>query len=218
MNDIFDTKDPTDEFFDYIGQISLDPVSLRRIFFILTKNLYSDTSHYGESNADFKKYLISNDPALNTLHIDYDYNDDPNKENATTNLPEIYVGIGDLKYSKKVLDKFYGRSEDNATTYFHDQVASQILIKHESTNPDDCLSLGHISTSFYNGIRKKLMGCMRLLLFEVDTLSTVRLISEENEPNRRYRVDLSINIVFNSTQDVSEESHRIKKIALDLST
>jgi len=209
--------EPVDSFFDYIGEISLDPVSLRRIFLILTRNLYSDPTHYGESNPDFKKFIYCADANECTVQIRYDYDDDPNVDAATFSKSNIYVGVSGFQFNKNVIDKYYSVNDDRSTETFAERVATNIVIRHQAKNPDDVLALGYLTANFYAGIRKKLIDCMHLSIFELNELSPIQLVSQPTEEDRTYQVDLSIDMVFTFTQDISQESHRIKKIALDLS-
>src|SRR5882672_1429329 len=95
------------------SNLILGPVSLRRIFLLLTRIHYSDPAHYGEFKDKMAKFVWSQDDTKRKLFIDYDYNYRP------TNLeqrPAVFVGVDDVTYRRVVIDNARNVTEDNSGT------------------------------------------------------------------------------------------------------
>ena len=202
-----------DPFFDYAGDVSLDPISLRRIFLLLTRNLYADPeNHFGYSNPEFKKFKYSDNIDERAVAIDISFDDDPRAE-AGPEL-EIDIHFGPFKVEPILLDKYVSTTDTNKDRQYNDRITTQMIIQHRAFRPDDALGMGYITANFYTGIRKLLQERLFLLNFQVDQISDVK--RENEEANAIYKVDTISTLVFNMDQDVSEESHKLRKISFDL--
>ena len=188
----------------------LDPVSLRRIFLLLTRNHFADPeNNYGGVPKAFKSFKYSDNDKERTLHIDLDYDYD---EAQTEKRPIIFVGIKDFIFSKEVIDNFKDISDDNSKKDYVNLMATQVILRHVAMTPDEALMLGTLSTSFFLGIRSELLNKLSLAKFEIKSLSPPINIKGEDSADTQFKTDLLIDLVYHNSWETNSQSHRIKKI------
>lgn len=187
----------------------LDPVSMRRIFLLLTRNHFSDPSFFGNVPDEFKKFKYSDNNSRIRIELDYTFN--PEESDQPTS---IFVGVSDISTKKQVVDSFETNNEDNSGKQNVDTDQGAIVISHTSKSPDTALKLGVISKAFYQGIGPLIKD---KLGFRGYTVSKLSAPTQKIDGATRdfYRVDLIINVVFSSNWTTLIESHRLKRVAVD---
>jgi hypothetical protein len=192
----------------------LDPVSLRRIFLLLTRNHFaSPEDNFGGVPTAFKKFKYSDDPKEKTVHVDLDY---LYKENDTERRPAVFVGVGDFDFETVVLDHYADKSEDNATTEYVNMASTQIVLSHVALSPDEASMLGTISASFYLGIRPAIKNALGTSEFDVKKLTKAKPIKGPDAADTQFRSDLIISLRWDNTWETHTESHRVKKISFNI--
>ena len=93
------------------ANLILGPVSLRRVFLLLTRLHYSDSAHYGEFKERMSEFIWSKDDTKRKLFIDYDYNFRPTD---LEQRPAIFVGTDAISYRRVVIDNQRAVKEDNS--------------------------------------------------------------------------------------------------------
>jgi hypothetical protein len=192
------------------GDIQIDPVSIRAIFLLLTRNHFASSDNFGGVPQSFKKFVYSDDPMKRSLHVELDYIYD---EQDTEKRPVIFVGCENFMFSKEVIDNYLDSKVDLAGQEFYNVVATRLKFRHLALTADEALMLGTLTTSFYLGIRAVLQEAMRLKKFEVLSLSPPHLV--KHSADKQFLCDLSIDVVYQNTWETNAESHRIKKISFD---
>lgn len=202
------------QFLDELSTVyGLDPVSLRRIFLLLTRNHYSDPAYFGNLPPSFKSFRYNDNPRDSKLRIELDYAFDPKNQEQPTG---IYVGIGDVQSSSRVMDDFNSNNEDLSGATRHQLDQTQILISHVSASPDEALTMGVVSKAFYQGIGPLLRQRFRNIAgYRVISLSKPNRIEEKGN-NTYYKVDLSIGLAIPSEWETTVESLRVKRINFDV--
>ena len=189
----------------------LDPVSMRRIFLLLTRNHFSDPSFFGNVPDEFKKFRYDDNDRNTTLRVELDYAFDPEEVEQPTS---IFVGVSDVNTTKSVLDSFESNNTDNSGKQNVDTDSCAITFSHISKSPDTALKLGVISKGFYQGMRQLLKERLGFRGYTVAKLTAPTKVTEGTTRDY-YRVDLSINVVFSSNWTTLIESHRVKRIVVD---
>ncbi len=191
-----------------LSDLILTPVSLRKIFILLTRVHYSDSEHYGELKPQFEKFIWSKEETKRTLHIDFDYNFDPAKVDRR---PALFVGTSDFTFTQKVIDNMHSQTEDRAGTQYVMMTAVDVIIRHIGKTPDEALALGDMTCQFFNGMRKMLQERMKFSQVNVGKLMTSRPFDRSsNQADQQFMVDLLINLQYNSAWLTFREGHRIK--------
>lgn len=194
-------------------QQPLDPARLRAIFLLLLRSHFTDRRHYGYMQDDLGCLVYSDDPGERTLHINLtsDF-----KSADVAARPAIYVGLdAPFKFGKVALDNAIGaKYEDNSVEEYNWTMDTTVNVSHLADSPDLALNLATATASFLTGIRPAIMRQLELLSFDPVQLIGPKL--QEKPPESYFQVDLHFAISFNFVMAVNIESHRIKKISLDI--
>jgi len=195
------------------ADLILGPVSLRRIFLLLTRIHYSDPAHYGEFKDKMAKFVWSQKDTERKLFIDYDYNYRP------TNLeqrPAIFIGTDAVSYRRVVIDNARNVTDDNSGTSSSYAAETSIIVRHISMTPDEALALGEMTAMFYSGMRKNLMQQMKLHAFDlVNQSSTKPFLRTSEEPDQQFICDTIMRLSYIHDWTTSWESHRVKTISFE---
>jgi len=195
------------------SNLILGPVSLRRIFLLLTRIHYSDPAHYGEFKDKMAKFVWSQDDTKRKLFIDYDYNYRP------TNLeqrPAVFVGVDDVTYRRVVIDNARNVTEDNSGTSSSYAAETGIIFRHISMTPDEALALGEMTAMFFTGMRKNLIQQMKLHAFDLVKLSSTKpFLRSSEEPDQQFVCDTVLRLSYIHDWTTRWESHRIKTVSFE---
>lgn len=200
-----------DPLLEHCANFALGPVSLRRVFLLMTRIHFSDANNYGPQKEALANFVWHKDANLRKLNIELDYIFDAKRADL---FPGVYVGVGDIDYKQKVTDNRDSSTEDRSGTNRVMEGATTIILRHASQQPDECLQLAELSFGFYTGIREMLMDKMRLSSMDVRRLSTPRFFTPDSstEADRKFCADIIMGISFNASWTTFCESHRIKTI------
>lgn len=188
--------------------IQKDPVTLRKIFLLALRNHYADPEqNFGGVPKNFKNFKYSDDETERTVDIDLDYVFDNYKLDQR---PVIFVGFGNFKFEKQVLNNYIDNTADYAATGFYNITNTQCIIRHVSKEPDEALKMGVITTAFFRGLRTTLMHSFSLKSFEVTQLSKPQML--DNTADKQFEVVAAIELAYQDYWQTFIESHRIKKI------
>lgn len=214
MNDISEIGEKL--MVDHLADMSITPVTLRRIFVTLARLHYSDANNFGEKVPPaFKQFIWSKDPQKSRLRIDNEFIYDVKKVDL---LPGIFVGCGDTLYAKKVVDNQRAPTSSRDGQSYVKIGSTTVTLAHITMTPDEALMLGDISSQFFMGIQTLMQEQAGFLTYEVASTSRVRMLkTSAEERDKQFAVDLNINIQFNAVWTIFRESHRIKTISVSQS-
>lgn len=194
------------------GNLILGPVSLRRVFLLLTRLHYSDPAHYGEYTRNLSQFVWSPDDSKRTLFIDYDYNYRPTK---LEQRPAVFVGLNDFGYRRVALDNARSVIEDNSGTSSSYIAETSLIIRHISLTPDEALALGEMTAVFFAGIRQLLKTRMKLHSFDLAQLNSTKVFMRQaEEPDQQFVCDTIMKVSFVFDWTTLWESHRVKTVSL----
>lgn len=200
-------------FVDVMGELAMGPVMLRRVFLILTRVHFSSPEHYGPFKEKLNNFIWTPQPATCTLKIENDFIYSPK---VTDTTPAIFVGVGDIGYSKRVQDAHKGVNEDRSGKEQINTGVAAIILRHRAGQADECLRLAEQSYSYYCGIRPLLMNRMKFQTFDVESLrSTKPFARTPDQADQQFLVDLVMNLSFSASWTTFTESHRIKTISFN---
>jgi hypothetical protein len=196
---------------DAFSNIVLGAVNLRRIFLLLTRLHFSDSSNYGAMKEELSKFVWSKDPKLSRIFIGLDYVFDIVKSDQ---FPGVFVGVGDLDFQQKVIQNLSGITEDKSGSENVIEGTTTIIIRHASLSPDEALALADLSFGFYTGVRQFLVSRMKLNALTVNRLSTPRFfnIDGTEKADKKFCADLILGIAWDASWTSFVESHPVKKI------
>lgn len=198
-----------------LSKIALTPVNIRGIFIMLTRIHFSDPDNYGAMKSKLGNFVWHKDPKVKTLHVDYDYNYDPQKLDLR---PAVFVGTSDINYRKVVIDNQQAQTEDRSGENFVKIGATNIIIRHIGKTPDESWALGDLSAQFFLGVRKMLQERLRVSEFEVLRLMASKPFERSTQQaDQQFIVDLIMNLQYNAGWLVIREGHRIKTVTYEQS-
>lgn len=187
----------------------LDPVRLRRIFLLLTREHFSNPENH--INNYLLDYKYTDEPATRSLDVDLDFTYDTEEIGKK---PAIFVGTGPFAFKKQVINNSIEDSQDDSAHFFSTQCTTSIKIKHVTTAADLSMLLATQSLNFFGCIREHLMGLIPgVLQYEITQLSPPTLI--EATKIRIFQCDLDIALAFDTLWSSYVESHRIKDIIFE---
>lgn len=198
---------------EYCGtSYQVDPLSLRRIFLLLTRNHFAQPNYFGRVPEPFRELQYDDDPKKSRVRIELDYNFDW----ETAQTPNgIFIGVGTVQSTKGVLDSFERSNDDRSGRENVDTDKVRVTLSHVSKSADAALQMGVISKGFFQGMRQLIRQRLGLRGYQVTALSEPKEIKKGDELDY-YRVDLAIDLIINSAWETVIESHRIKKVNVNL--
>ena len=188
-----------------------DPVSMRKLFLLLTRLNFSDPKHYGAYESLLENLVYSDNPTESRLSVDLLSIYAPSK---TFSRPAIFVGFTESRFERMAPADDAGHSEDNSRIYKAKRVSTTLKIVHTANDPDQALALGTISATFFLGIQQLLLQGFGLLHFTIESITDATLI--EKSPDTAFSCTLTASVNYEFQTVTALESHRIKKFALTL--
>jgi hypothetical protein len=187
-----------------------DPVLLRRVFLLFTRDLFSDPGNYADYT-QLKDLLYTDIKSTRTLDVDLDFIYDSEE---ISKKPAIYVGTGPMQFEKQVIDNSAGNPH-NGHRVTTSQVKTSIVVKHISNEADVSLMLGSLSTNYFAAIRSIIFETFPdVLRYEIESFTPPALI--EGSKIRAFQTNLTISLAFDAIWTIVQESHLIKSVSIDL--
>ena len=184
----------------------LDPVRLRRIFLMLTREHFSNPENY--LNESLKPIVYNDSSDQSSLDIDLDFIYDADEIGKK---PAIYIGTTPFNFKKQVINNASASSDDNSVEFYTTECTTAINIRHITTAADLSLQLATQSVNFFGCLRAHLMSMIPgILQYEIAQLTPPALI--EQSKIRVFQSNITINFAFNSLWASSIEGHRLKRI------
>lgn len=188
---------------------SLDSVSLRRVFLLATRELFSHPENFAELSEELSRYKYSTDEKTSSLAVELDYVYNPKNLSARH---AVYVGIGDLDFSVEYLDHRAGVNDDRSQHVFVQPAKTSLMIRCVTPLPDESLRLATIALGYFFGMRPLFMQQLSLTRFDLGKLSAPSLV--EKAPTALYESVMVATIAFNFEITSTIEGHRIKTFSL----
>ena len=201
---------PDSTMLETLHRVALTPITIRRIFLLLTRIHYSDSDNYGAYKPKLEQFVWAKDDTKRKLHIDFDYDYDPLKLDKR---PAIFVGTSDFDFKQVVIDNQKNQTEDRGGEEFVKQASTNIIIRHIGKTADESWSLGDLSAQYYLGIRKMLQERLKVSKLEVFKLIASKPFERTTQQaDQQFIVDLLINLQYNAAWLTMREGHRIKTV------
>ncbi len=193
---------------------NLEPLNgsnLRTLFYLLTKQHYSDSKNYGYLEEQIGCLVNSENQKDSTLNIllsqEYDLN------NGSVR-PAVFVGLETpINFKKVDLNSKQSQLVDNSGYNTAHLAVTSVSFIHVASTLDQASLLADCTTAFYIGIKEHLRQTMGLVSFEPVNISAPLLI--EKAPEKFFRVDSIFSLSFNYVVRANIESHRLKNFALE---
>jgi hypothetical protein len=193
-----------------LATVALTPVTIRKIFILLTRLHYSDPDHFGSLKPKLSKFVWNADIKLRGIHVDFDYNYDPNN---TDLRPAVFVGTSDIDFQKVAVNNQQSQTDDRSGEIYVKRAGTNIILRHIGKTPDETWALADMTSQFYMGITKMLQERLKVSSFEVVKLMGSKPFERKSqEADSQFIVDLIMNLQYNAAWLTTREGHRIKTI------
>lgn len=193
----------------YLAQESLDPVALRRVFLLATRQLYSDPLNYGDLSEKLSRFVWRPELTDTTLPVELDFEYNPVELQPRH---AVYVGIGDCGFSTVVLDHRADISDDRAKVTYMQAATTTFRLRYVSPTPDEALYLATVGAAYYMAMSRVFVRNLGLSRFDLQALSAPQLI--DKAPTRLFEVSLVSNLAFNFNIVSTLEGQRLKTFQL----
>jgi len=188
------------------------PSSLRRAILLTLRGHYSNPVNYGEYYQHLSCYVY-NEEGPSTLHVGYTSQNDDSKPD---NTPGIYIGFGQTIYTKTGFGNFAGYTDDRSGTYLSKLNEMTLSIRHIADSADDAHDLADMTAFVLTVLADPIIRKMNAMGLEV---TSVGIPERKNQsPQRDYGVVTEVKISYTSSVTRSVESHRLRRIALMITT
>lgn len=186
---------------------SLDPVMLRRIFLMATRELFSTDQNYGDLQDELGKWKWSEDEKIATLRVDLDHNFNAEglKEYP---VPTVWVGVDDFDFSKISVDNVSDLSADGSRTTYTSSCTTSVRISCVSKRGDEALAIATAAAFYFAGMRPMMMNRLGFSAMEVRKVSSPKKVKDA--PDRYVSSDCIIALSFNFALITNVEGHRLK--------
>lgn len=184
---------------------SLDAVSLRRVFLLATRELFSDPVNYGDLSEKLSRFKYSDDLSESSLLVDLDFEYNPKELQPRQ---AVYVGLGDVSFDSAVVDHMAAISEDRSQVTYVQSAKTALQVRCVAPNADEPLYLATVATAFFFAMRPVFMDELGLSRMDLAGLSKPTLI--DKAPSRMFEVSFVANLAFNFNVISTLEGHRLK--------
>jgi hypothetical protein len=185
--------------------------NFRRMIMLLLRGHYAHPEGYGSEFGHLQCYKWTNDKATCTLPIDFTHKHD---DNASDNYPCIAVAFGGVTLEKVSTGNFAGHSEDLAGTHLSKMAVLTLNVLHTAKEAGDAYDLADMSCMALQAIGLELTMARGALAFDIEGFAEPK--KEVVAPDRYYTVALVIKIAYTFSVTRSVESHRIRRIVLQI--
>lgn len=201
---------PDELMLDMIGDIALNPVTVRSIFLLFTRIHWSSPDNYGQMKPKMAGMIWHREPKQRTVGVDYDYNYDPAKLDQR---PAIYVGTADFDFLKIVVDNRKSQTDDNSGENYAKIASTNIIIRHIGKTPDESWQMADLTAQFFLGMRKLIQERLKVHAFEVVKMVASRPFERTSQQaDQQFIVDLILNLQYNAVWLIVREGHRLKTV------
>jgi hypothetical protein len=188
------------------------PSSLRRAILLTLRGHYSNPVNYGEYYQHLSCYAYSEE-GPSTLYVGYTSQNDDSKPD---NIPGIYIGFGQTTYTKTGFGNFSGYTDDRSGTHLSKLSEMTLSIRHIANSADDAYDLADMTAFVLTALADPIIRKMNAMGLEV---TGVGIPERKNQsPQRDYGVVTEVKISYTSSVTRSVESHRLRRIALMITT
>lgn len=211
VNTDLELKEHTEKLLDLL----CPPVTytgLRRLFYMLTESHFAFPDNHGPLFADSLACVVSKleDGKSGTVDVALEHTTKAGKDSPSS----IRIGLSGGSFQKGGLGDYAGHSDDNSARYQTKIGQAQIRVRFRNQSADIALMMAESTMAFYESLRETLMT--RLRLHSLDVVQLTDIDPEAPEPDNIDAVTLLINIQFDFSVALVEESHRLKKMAMQL--
>lgn len=189
----------------YLMEESLDAISLRRVFLLATRQLFSAPENYGSLRDRLNRFVYSDDMAASTLPVELDFEYNPAELQPRH---AVYVGIGEINFTPNVLDHRADISDDRAKITYTQSAATGLRLRFVSPYADEALYLATVASAYFMAMSREFLENLDLQRFDIANLSAPTLL--DKAPTRMFEVSFSAAIKFNYNIVSSVEGHRVK--------
>jgi len=202
------------DFFKALDKIYLAPVSIRRIFLLLTRLHYQTADNFGEMKEQMKNYIWSSKTDECKVLIDLDFHYDPKNLGKR---PAIFVGLDDVEYKRIALDNHAYFSYDTSGQHLIKTAQTKVIIRHIADSPDDAMTMENLTCQFFLGLQPVIRDTLpQVLEYDVVASKSSRPFEKTSQQaEQRFVSDTIIAFSYVSAWMVTFESHRIKKISFE---
>ena len=184
---------------------SLDAVSLRRVFLLATRELFSDPVNYGDLSEKLSRFKYSDTLSESSLLVDLDFEYNPKELQPRQ---AIYVGLGDVAFDSTVVDHMAAINEDRSQVTYVQSAKTALQVRCVAPNADEPLYLATVAAAFFFAMRPAFMDELGLSRMDLAGLSKPTLI--DKAPSRMFEVSFVANLAFNFNIISTLEGHRLK--------
>lgn len=188
------------------------PSSLRRAILLTLRGHYSNSVNYGEYYQHLNCYVYSEE-GPSTLHVGYTSQNDDSKPD---NVPGIYIGFGQTTYVKTGFGNFAGYTDDRSGTFLSKLNEMTLSIRHIADSADDAHDLADMTAFVLTALADPIIRKMNAMGLEVISVGVPE--RKNQSPQRDYGVVTDVKISYTSSVTRSVESHRLRRIALMITT
>lgn len=126
----------------------------------------------------------------------------------------IYVGLGDTEVQKRVIGNFEEFSEDNATRTNVWGAGTIMLLAHVTPSVTMSLKAAESTLAFLSALGPVICTRCNLSQFEPQKIGAAQKLAKS--PDRMFRVDAIVRIMFTWSVSVNHESHRLKLLMSEI--
>lgn len=182
----------------------------RRIIMLLLRGHYSNSENYGDEYKHLSCYTYSEDPpgSLEVGFSQQNVYENPDK------FPGIFVEFGGVELSRAAVGDFAGHSEDTSRTYVSRLATMTLLVHHVAQRASDAYDLADMTTMVLSAMAEPF--CLRAGAMSLEVAGYAVPKKELEAPTRYYDVATSVKIAYTHSVTRSVESHRIRRIAMQI--
>jgi hypothetical protein len=183
--------------------------AFRRIVMLMLRGHYSSSANYPADMAHLGCYTWGPN---GSLAVEFAHNFD---DKHPDKVPGVFVGFGGVTLSKAAIGDHHSFSEDNSTEELVRSSKLTIRVHHVAKSLEDAMDLAELSQFFLLSMSKVVRNVTGAQSFEVMGYSEA-VKNKLSSMELNYEVVLSVEISYTLAVALSEESHRIRVISLEI--
>jgi hypothetical protein len=188
----------------------MNSFTARKKILTLVRNLYASSDNFIYPEMEISQFTYSSELEKTRLYIENDYMFDPAN---TTNVPAVFVGLGDTSVESIVLNDVSTFDSGNEDKYNTVKMTVPVVITHIARDPDEAILLATNTSAFFVAYRDMLTRESDIQDIRVAQVGYPKMV-ETNSPDRRFQSAVILQLVGNFTVVTSPEENILKKIDL----
>lgn len=200
------------QFGEKCGKTGLNVARLRELFSLLARDHFASPSNYIDLDEQLKCLFYDDDSSKNRLVIGPTFTDLVTDTDAAAG---VYVSCRQMLFEKMVIANRAGWLPDFSAEVLVKKAVAHMVIACKHGDADVAILMAESMLTYLEGMRPLIYHLVPGLL-DYNCVELGEVKQDRKQPQARYTAELSVKTEYQLLITAYEESHRLKKIGIDV--